>query len=195
MDKKIIRREILVKRAKIRKDNHIMLTEVVMKNLKDTIYYKNAKTIMTFISFGSEIDTHEFIKSGIKEGKNIVVPVTFHENRVMKPSRVLDFGEFEPGYFNILTPKEEFIRYIDPSEIDLIIVPGAVFDRDGYRVGYGGGYYDRFLSKIDKSVPKIAIGFDLQIVEQVPREEFDIPVDFIITEKEVIKCNSNFEKS
>ena len=192
MDKKIIRREILVKRAKIGKDNHIILTEAVMKSLKDTIYYKNAKTIMTFISFGSEIDTHKFIKSGIKEGKTIVVPVTFHENRVMKPSRVLDFDEFEPGYFNILTPKEEFIRYIDPSEIDLIIVPGAVFDRDGYRVGYGGGYYDRFLSKIDKSVPKIAIAFDLQIVEQVPREDFDIPVDFIITEKEIIKCNKNF---
>ena len=192
MDKKIIRREILIKRAKIWKDNHIMLTEIIMKNLKDTIYYKNAKTIMTFISFGSEIDTHGFIKSGIKEGKNIVVPVTFHENRIMKPSLVLDFDEFEPGYFNILTPKEEFIRYIDPSEIDLIIVPGAVFDRDGYRVGYGGGYYDRFLSKIDKSVPKIAIGFDLQIVEHVPREEFDIPVDFIITEKEIIYCNKNF---
>lgn len=189
MDKKIIRREILVKRAKLGKETHIMLTNEIITKLKDTIYYKNAKTIMIFISFGSEIDTHEFIKNGIKEGKNIVVPVTFHENRVMKPSRVLDFDEFEPGYFNILTPKEEFIRYIDPSEIDLIIVPGAVFDRDGYRVGYGGGYYDRFLSKIDKSVPKIAIAFDMQIVEKVPREGFDIPVDFIITEKEVIKCN------
>ena len=139
MDKKIIRREILVKRAKLGKENHIMLTNEIISKLKDTIYYKTAKTIMTFISFGSEIDTHKFIKSGIKEGKTIVVPVTFHENRVMKPSRVLDFDEFEPGYFNILTPKEEFIRYIDPSEIDLIIVPGAVFDRDGYRVGYGGG--------------------------------------------------------
>ena len=192
MDKKLIRREILVKRAKLGKDNHNMLSSEVIKNLKDSIYYKNAKTIMTFISFGSEIDTHEFIKSGIKEGKNIVVPVTFHENRIMKPSKVLDFNELAPGYYNILTPKEEFIRYIDPSEIDLIIVPGAVFDRDGYRVGYGGGYYDRFLSKIDKTVPKIAIAFELQIIEKVPREDFDIPVDFIATEKEIIQCNKFF---
>jgi len=107
----------------------------------------------------------------------------------MKPSIIKNFDELEPGYYNILTPKQEFIRYIDPSEIDLVIVPGAVFDREGYRVGYGGGYYDKFLSsKIRKDISKIAIAFDLQIVDKVPREEHDISVDYIITEKEIIKC-------
>src|SRR5690606_27860699 len=97
-------------------------------------------TIMCYISFGSEINTHDFIKTSIMSGKRIAVPVTFHEPRVMKPSLLLDFDELELGYYNILTPKKEFIRYIDPKEIDLVIVPGAVFDRRGYRIGYGGGY-------------------------------------------------------
>lgn len=189
MDKKSLRREILTKRATLGRIGNFSLSKDVINTLKDSDYYKNANTIMSFISFGSEIDTHEFIKESIKEGKKIVVPVTFHVTREMKPSLVLDFNELEPGYFNILTPKKEFIRYIDSMEIDLVIVPGAVFDRDGYRVGYGGGFYDRFLSsKIRKDTTKIAIAFDLQIVEKVPVEEFDIPVDFIITEKEFIDC-------
>ena len=102
----------------------------------------------------------------------------------MKPSQLLSFDELEPGYYGILTPKKEFIRYIDPKEIDLIIVPGAAFDRQGYRVGFGGGYYDRFLT--DLNCMKISIAFGLQIVDKVPREGHDLPVDMIITEKETI---------
>ncbi len=189
MDKKSLRKGILAKRAALGKEGNISLSKKVIDTLKNTDYYKNAKKIMIFISFGSEIDTHEFIKESIAEGKEILVPVTFHETREMKPSLLKSFNELEIGYFNILTPKEEFIRYIDPSEIDLVIVPGAVFDRDGYRVGYGGGFYDRFLtSKVKKDIPKISIAFDLQLVDKVPREEYDYPVDFIITEKEIINC-------
>lgn len=189
MDKKVLRKEILSKRAELGKAGNISLSKKVIENLVSTDYYKNAKNIMTFISFGSEIDTHEFIKQGIKECKNILVPVTFHKSREMKPSLLMDFDELEIGYFNILTPKQEYIRYIDPIEIDLVIVPGAVFDRKGYRIGYGGGFYDRFLStKIRKDIPKIAIAFDLQVIDKVPREHYDVPVDFIVTEKEIISC-------
>lgn len=189
MDKKTLRREILAKRAELSKNEHISLSREVFKRLKDTQYYKNAKNIFVFISFGSEIDTHEFIKEGIKEGKNILVPITIHKTREMIPSLLKDFNELAPGYFNILSPKKEFERPVDPKEIDLVVVPGAVFDKRGYRVGYGGGFYDRFLSnKVRKEVPKIAVGFDLQIIEQVPTNEFDFPVDFITTEKEIIEC-------
>lgn len=189
LDKKIIRRDILSKRAALGNDGNISLSRKIFKTLIDTEYYTNANTIMCYISFGSEINTHEFIKNCIKDGKRIVVPVTFHEPREIKPSQILSFDELEPGYFNILTPKKEFIRYIDPKEIDLIIVPGAVFDRNGYRIGFGGGYYDRFLgTKIDNKANKVSLAFDLQIIDQVPREEHDVPVDIIITEKEIIKC-------
>ncbi len=185
----MIRREILAKRAALGKDGNSFLSKKIIESLMDLEYYKSANTIMCYISFGSEINTHDFIKTSIMSGKRIAVPVTFHEPRVMKPSLLLDFDELELGYYNILTPKKEFIRYIDPKEIDLVIVPGAVFDRRGYRIGYGGGYYDRFLANdIDKSTKRISLAFDLQIVDEVPKEDHDIPVDMIITEKETIIC-------
>lgn len=191
MNKKSLRHQVLDERSKLGKNMHKKYSNIILNTILNSLYYKNAKTIMTFISFMDEVDTHEFIKKSIEDGKNIVVPITIPETKDLKLSLVKDFKELEPGYYNILTPKEGFIRYTDPKLVDLIIVPGVVFDRDGYRVGYGGGYYDRFLSKIDKSVPKIAIAFDLQIIDKVPREYYDIPVDYIITEKEIIGCDTN----
>lgn len=189
MDKKSIRKEILQKRAELSTENIIIYSNIIADKLFEMDYYKEAKTIMSFISFGDEVDTHEIIKKTINHGKSIVVPITIPETRELKVSQVLDFSELEIGYYNILTPKKEFIRFVEPSTIDLILVPGVVFAKNGYRVGYGGGYYDRFLSKIDKNIPKIAIAFDLQIVDKVPREYYDIPVDFIYTESEIVKCS------
>lgn len=188
MIKKTIRNHILDKRQKLGKNRHIMLSSIIIERLFESLFYKNSKIIMTFISFGNEVDTHDFIKKSVDEGKRIVVPITFPETKEIKPSEILDFNELEIGYYNILTPKKEFIRFINPKDIDLCIVPGIAFDRKGYRIGYGGGYYDRFLSKYPIK-PKIGICFDLQIVDEIPREEFDIPVDIIFTEKEIIQCN------
>ena len=76
---------------------------------------------------------------------------------------------------------------MDPSEVDLIIVPGVAFDKCGYRIGYGGGYYDRFLSNLDH-VTKISLAFNMQLIDKIPTDHFDIPVNYIITEKEIINC-------
>jgi len=189
LDKRVLRKEILEKRASLGKEVNSSLSKTIVNKLFNSEYYKKANTIMCYVSFGSEINTHDFIKESIKRGKTLAVPVTFHEPRQMKPSQILSFDELEPGYYNILAPKKECIRYIDPKEIDLVIVPGAAFDREGYRIGFGGGYYDRFLANLD--CMKISIAFDLQIVDKVPREKHDLPVDIIITEKETIFTNKN----
>lgn len=185
--KKELRSEILAERGKLTKNQHEKYSENIIDKILNSDFYKNAKTIMCFISFGDEVDTHNFIKKSIQDGKRILVPITISEPRHLKVSLLESFEELEPGFYNILTPKEEFLRFKDPQEIDLVITPGVAFDRDGYRVGYGGGYYDRFLSNIPH-VPAIAIAFDLQLIDQVPKEHFDIPVDYIFTEKEIIKC-------
>lgn len=191
MNKKILRHQVLENRSKLGSQKHKEFSNIILNSILNSLYYKNAKTIMTFISFMDEVDTHEFIKKSIEDGKDIVVPITIPETKELKLSLVKNFDELETGYYNILTPKEEFLRFIDPQLVDLIIVPGVVFDRYGFRVGYGGGYYDRFLAKIEKRVPKIAIAFDIQIIDKVPREYYDIPVDYIYTEKEIIHCNTN----
>ncbi|MDR7871270.1 MAG: 5-formyltetrahydrofolate cyclo-ligase [Tissierellaceae bacterium] len=187
MRKKTIRNLILDNRSKLGKDKHKTYSKIIIDKIFNSSLYKNANTIMTFISFGDEVDTHDFIEKCINDGKRIVVPITFPKTKEIKPSEILDFNELEIGFYNILTPKDEFIRIINPEEIDLAIVPGVAFDRSGYRVGYGGGYYDRFLAKYPDII-KLAIGFELQLIDEVPKEDYDIPVDIIFTEKEIIKC-------
>lgn len=188
MEKRLIREEILQKRKDLDKNIRGMYSEEITNKLLASSYYMNAKTIMCFISFSDEVDTHDFIKRALKDGKEIVVPITFSKSHELKPSRIESFNELEPGFYNILTPKKEFERFIDPNEIDLIITPGVAFKKDGYRVGYGGGYYDRFLSKIPNT-QTIAIAFSLQIVDELPIDNYDIPVDYIYTEKNIITCH------
>lgn len=186
--KKSIRNHILDKRSNLGENNHISFSKDIINKLYESDLYSDSKIIMTFISFGDEVDTHEFIKKSLKDGKRIVVPITFPKTKEIRPSELFDFNELKIGFYNILTPKDEFIRFIDPKEIDLIVVPGVGFDRNGFRVGYGGGYYDRFLSKYPDAV-KLGIAFDLQLIDEVPKEDFDIPVDLILTENEIIHCN------
>lgn len=185
MDKSLFRKKILKERSKISKEDRLSMGNKIIDRFKSTDFYKNSQTIMIYISFGTEIHNHEFIKDALAEGKRILVPVTFHSPRMMKPSEIKSFDELEPGYYNILSPKEEYIRYVDKSQIDLIIVPGAVFDKKGYRIGYGGGYYDRFLA--DLKAPKLSFAFEMQLTDEVPKEDFDVPVEYIITEERFIE--------
>lgn len=191
MDKKSLRKKVLEKRSKLSKEDIIQYSKIIAEKLYEMDYYKNAKRLMAFISFKDEIHTHDIIKTSINRGKSIVVPITLSETKELKVSELHDFSELEVGFYDILTPKQEFIRFVDPNTIDLILMPGVAFAKDGYRVGYGGGYYDRFLAKLDKKVMKIALAFDLQVVDTVPVESFDIPVDMIITEKRIINCSEN----
>lgn len=176
---------MLEERAKLSKEEHKAYSQSIYHRLIGSKFYENSNTIMTFISFKDEVDTHRLIKNSLKIGKRVTVPITYPETKEIKPSEILSFDELEIGFYNILTPKKDYIRLIKPEEIDLILVPGLAFDRRGYRVGYGGGYYDRFLEKYP-NITTIGICFDLQIIEELPKEDFDIPVDFIITEKEFI---------
>lgn len=188
MNKKIFRKDTFKKRSQLTEKNIEDYSKIIEDKLFLMDVYKRAKIIMCFISFSDEINTHDLIKAAINQGKTVVVPITIPETKELKISELRDFSELEPGFYNILTPKKEYLRFIDPNTIDLILTPGVVFDRNGYRIGYGGGYYDRFFSKLDKDIPKIGLSFDLQIVDKVPTDKYDIPVDIILTEKEIIYC-------
>ena len=188
MDKKEIRRQILKERAKLSPEVHEAYSKKILDTIISTTYYKNANTIMCFVNFGSELDTKIIIQKAIDDGKRVLVPIALHQTRELIPSELDSMDELEPGYYNILTPKEEFKRPVDPLEIDLVLVPGVAFDQDGHRVGYGGGFYDRFLIRLRSDARKIGIGFSLQIIQTAPREEFDLPVEMIISEKGVLPC-------
>ncbi len=188
MNKTILRNKILEKKSLLSKKEIKEKSEIITKTLLDSDFYKEAKRIMTFVSMEKEVDTHPLIQEIISHNKSIVVPITLNKTKELLLSELFSLSELEVRDFNIEVPKPEFTRLIEPKSVDLILVPGLAFAKDGHRVGYGGGYYDRFLEKIDKSVPKIGLAFDLQIVDNVPVEPFDIGVDFIISEKRIISC-------
>lgn len=170
----------------IKEKSHII--EERLFNLEE---YQKSNFIFSFISFKDEVHTHEIIKNSLNMGKRIGVPVTVIKPRKLLVSELKDFEkELEIGYYGILTPKKEYQRILSPNIVDLVLVPGVAFDVEGYRVGYGGGYYDRFFSSLKKDVIKIGLCYDLQILSQVHRDPYDIPVDLIISENRLIYCKN-----
>lgn len=191
MNKSEFRSKILKERDKLTKDEIRLKSKTIFDKVTSMKDYQDAEYIMAFLSFSTEVDTHGFIQESLDLGKKVLIPITFPEKNEIKVSEIRSFEELELGYYNILTHKEAHLRFTDPSLIDFILMPGVVFDQEGYRVGYGGGYYDRFLANIDKKVLKLAVAFDLQIVDRVPRDSYDIPVDIIVSEKRVLEVKSN----
>lgn len=191
LDKKALRETMIEKRKKISQDERIKKSNEIKKRLFETEHYKNANFIFTFVSTDEEIDTHDIIRESLKKGKRIGVPITLPKEKKLVVSEIKDLdNELEMGFYGILTPKKEYIREISPEEIDVVLVPGLIFREDGFRIGYGGGYYDRFLRDA-KSVVKIGLCYEMQIYEDIPVDIYDIPVDYIITEKRIIDCKSN----
>jgi len=143
-----------------------------------------ARLILFFVSFGSEIDTVPMISRSLAAGKRIAVPRVERRARKLMPYEVRDLqSDLEPGAYGILEPKPDR----PPArldEIDVVIVPAVAWDEEGFRVGYGAGYYDRFLPEVPQAV-RIGLGFELQVRSDVPRGPNDLPVDILVTEAAV----------
>lgn len=148
--------------------------------------FKQAHAILFYAGFGSEVPTHDMMQLALESGKRVILPITDTETKALILREVRDLESLEHNVYGIPEPVPENTYHYEPGSIDLVLVPGIVFDHCGHRVGYGGGYYDRFLESIDESVPRVAIAFDLQIVDEIPNEAHDLPVYKIVTESRVI---------
>lgn len=146
-------------------------------------------TVLAFWSFGSEIATGPLIDELHRRGMHVALPrivegeLEARRYRPGDPVSEASFGAFEPTGGPPL----------DPTELDLVVVPAVAFDRDGRRVGYGGGYYDRFLPNTRADAIRVGIGFQLQLMpagRAVPAGHFDLRVDLVTTESETVRCRS-----
>lgn len=189
--KKELREKILDIRSKLTHSELQEKSAVIFEKLKNLEEFKKSRFIMCFVDFKNEVITHGFIEECLKSGKRVAVPIiasAADKTKIMEASEVLDIGEdLEKGYFGIESPKKDRVRIIDPKELDFIVVPGNVFDPLKNRIGYGAGFYDCFFGRVRPDCSKVAVAFDLQIVEQVPHNEQDVPVDKIITENRTIE--------
>ncbi len=188
MKKEDIRNKILSLRKSLPLEEAMKKSLKIQKILFNLPEFINAKTILFYVSTKNEVKTENMIKKSLKKGKRVIVPISNVKEKTLTLSELKDFDkELEPGSFNILEPKKEFIRKVSPEEIDLIIVPGVAFDEDRERIGYGMGFYDKFLNSLKRRVPVIGLAYEFQIVDDIPVHDKDVTVDKIITEKRIIE--------
>ena len=189
MKKEDIRHKILQLRKSLSQREAIAKSLKVQEHLFKLPEFVNAKTILFYVSTKNEVMTETMIKQALKNNKRIVVPISNVKEKTLTFSELKYFDkELEPGCFNILEPKKECIRKISPEEVDLIIVPGVAFDEEGDRIGYGMGFYDRFLRELKRKIPTIGLAYEFQIVDDIPVCDKDVTVDKIITENRIIEC-------
>ena len=186
--KAALREAMLERRRALDAEAHRELSAAIGERLRGDERYRDARVLHSYIDArDNEVATRDLVQVALHEGRRVVCPRALPGGR-LEHYEIGSLQDLEPGRFGLLEPPPDSARAVDPSAIDLVLVPGIVFDREGFRAGFGGGYYDRFLAAID--APSIGLAFALQLVDRVPREAHDVPVDAIVTEHEVIDCRA-----
>ena len=177
MTKNEIRSEILKLRRNKAPDELQRLSAKIISRLLDMDIYKDSEYIMTYVSYNHEADTTELIKHALNEGKKVLVPKVCGDR--MDFYIIHSLSELKPSAMGILEPEDGEV--IVPEEA-MMIMPGAAFDKAKNRIGYGGGYYDRYIAEHDIRLYKVAFAYGFQIVPEIPANDYDIRPDIIITE-------------
>ena len=146
-----------------------------------------ARHVFAYVSFRSEVETLNLIVHCLDKGVTVSVPLTLPAERRLLPYAITDpVRDLVPGYCSIPEPMQT-LPLVDPDTIEVVVTPGSVFDAQGGRLGYGGGYYDRFLHTAAPQALRIGLAFDLQVVATVPLESHDEQLDYLITETRTIR--------
>lgn len=185
MNKKELRNEILKRRDALTKEEHREKSDIISKAVVEHSVFEEANRILLFASFRNEVDTAQIFRAAIASEKVVYYPKVL--GKEMEFYRVETELDLEEGRWGIWEPKvQEERRFVPKQEEQIcVILPGAVFDKMGNRIGYGGGYYDKFLKGLEcYHVSKVGIGFACQVVDvaDFPREEHDVMLDMLITE-------------
>jgi 5-formyltetrahydrofolate cyclo-ligase len=186
-EKKQIRKRMQAKLQQLTDEEKQTYDKQIAEKLYELPQWKNADTIAITISKGKEIDTIPIIKQAWSEGKTVSVPKCDPTTKSMAFRQITSFSQLESVYFGLLEPIETVTSEVNKSDMDIIIVPGICFSKNGYRIGYGGGYYDRYLQHV--SALTVSLAYCFQVVDSLPIEEHDVPVQMIITNEGVIQCN------
>lgn len=184
VDKQKLRESMKEELGRLNEQERLAISKELHEELFQSKLWEEAETVGIYISFGTEWDTRNIIEEAFNSGKTIAIPKTFPETRKMDFYQITDQSQVKEGHFGIQEPNIEKATYLDKDKIDLLVVPGLVFSKDGYRIGFGGGYYDRFL--VDFIHPTVSLVSKRQLQETLPINEYDLPVNYLITEDGII---------
>ena len=172
-----LRKQVLQEMKAIPREQKQAMDQVLTEHFLHHPFYQEAKVIATYLSFPHEFQTQELIEQALKDGKKVLIPKTYPKGR-------MDFVVYDPQQlvktsFGLLEPQGD-LEVVDASQIDLIHVPGLAFTREGYRIGYGGGYYDRYLKHFTGHT--LSTIYPCQIRDFIP-EDHDIPVQEVLIDE------------
>jgi 5-formyltetrahydrofolate cyclo-ligase len=186
-----LRKRILGARDRLSDNDRHEKSVSVMNNFLGLPELQQWTTLFMYVNFRSEVETVELIRGLLRQqGMRVAVPLIDASAVSMIPLLIEDpEKDLAPGYYNIPEPDPRKSLRLKAIEIDAAIIPGSVFDIHGGRLGYGGGYYDRFLVKNAPQARRIGFAFELQLVDKVPLEPHDQPLDILITEKRIVNIS------
>ena len=175
MDKKQLRSEIRAKKRAMTEVQIVSASHRLGELLRAHPLYQNAKTIYGYLPYNQEVRTVPMLEQALLDGKRIAVPKVFGDE--MKFIYLEDLSKIDKGYCGIPEPIENGPVADDPTA--LVLMPGLAFDPQGHRIGYGGGFYDKFLTS-EPNHPTLALCYEFQMLEHLETEEFDVPVDCVL---------------
>ena len=175
MDKKALRAAIRTRKRAMTEQQIDEKSTALGKLFAETEQYKAAKTIYGYLPYNQEVRTVPMLQKALADGKKVAVPKVYGDE--MRFILLEDLSRVEKGYSNIPEPIDD--GPVAEDETALVLMPGLAFDPQGHRIGYGGGFYDKFLSR-EPNHPTLALCYEFQMVEHLETEEFDIPVDTVI---------------
>ncbi|MEW6173298.1 MAG: 5-formyltetrahydrofolate cyclo-ligase [Bacillota bacterium] len=186
--KEEIRASILKHRDALLKEMVKASGEAIQKSARRLPIFQSARLIMFYAPFRNEVETETLVKEALAAGKRVAFPVAEKEKKELIAREIMRYpDDLAPGAFNISEPRPS-CPVVAPEDLDLIFVPGVAFDPQGYRLGYGGGYYDRFLPRT--RAISIGLAYHFQLLVTVFPEDHDWPVDFVISEDVTIETNA-----
>jgi 5-formyltetrahydrofolate cyclo-ligase len=190
----LLRKKRLAARDQLDSASRQEKSRAIHRLLLDNPAVQAAEEFFLYIHFRSEVETVSLLQQLLALGKRVTVPRTLHKERTLLAVQITDLAsQLEPGCFGILEPTQQQIAQatINPASIDIALVPGSVFDRQGGRLGYGGGFYDRFLSQDAPQALRIGLAFSLQLTTRLSLEPHDQRMDLLVTEEQCYTCQRN----
>ena len=186
LEKQEIRRQVKEKKKLLTREEVEEYSERIASLFCNLEEYKNASVILPYLAYNTEINTNKIIERAWSDGKTVAVPKVTGEGR-MDFFEIKSFDQIEIGFCNIPEPKIQFCKAARFDEA-LMIMPGLAFGKDHTRIGYGGGYYDRYIEKAEENsvrITKISLAYDFQVFDTLEVERHDKKVDLVVTAKEI----------
>lgn len=183
------RAEILKARDRLSNHDRHEYSTRICSTVNSLPEIKSDSTVLAYISFRSEVETHQLIRDWTASGMIVAVPRTDTADHRLETYILKDWNrDLTPGAYGILEPDPKKTLPIPPSRIDAVLVPGSVFDLKCGRYGYGGGFYDRFLSEAAPQAVRIGLAYSLQLLPEIALQPHDQKMDIIVTESDSVRC-------